>query len=182
MNYLFADSSELRRSNPRHLVQHKELLQCFIKHVQRLRFTRCYEVVTVHSCQHKPAVPRGEMSVLPTHHCEPDLHHGLLSQTPGTAARLAEFRTVLHLPHDSMLVVLSFPVWFTQMSSSSNAWLNAADTPWRLHNLLLRPLKLNTNLRQHNAGVPAKQSVRDSHAICMDTSLDIIKTEPSMFR
>ena len=39
----------------------------------------------------------------------------------------------------------------------------------------------NNSLTQHNAGVPAKQSVRVSHAKCIVTSLDRKKSVPSRF-
>ena len=40
----------------------------------------------------------------------------------------------------------------------------------------------NNSLTQHNAGVPAKQSVRVSHAKCIVTSLDRKKSIPSRFQ
>ena len=71
-----AVSSDPKRSNSWHLLQHDELLHCFIKNVQRLRFTGCHKFVTIHSCQQQ-SCHMVERLCCHTHNREADLLHGL---------------------------------------------------------------------------------------------------------
>ena len=104
----------------------------------------------------------------------PDLHHGMFHILARRVPYSAFFNCHTTPCSSSPPIGRS-----TQMSSSSDAWQNVTDRPWRLHNLLLRLLhsvaaKLNTSLTQHNA-VLAKQSVPVAHAISMARSLDLTR-------